>query len=233
MTEDISRKNIESFSSTNSVEAYSNDYLRESERYVIDTYGTRGKRVLDLGCGTGRTTSYIYKNGADVVGIDPAEGMITRGRELHPELDLRVGDARHLDFPDNYFDLVFFSFNGLDNLYPISERQNAVREIKRVLKTGGIFAYSSHNSLALPRTARGLRDWFLNLPHFHLGPHYRIERHDFGKLIQYYNNVWNEERWITSEGFKLEKRIGGPFSERFPMYICRKPQLGGLASKLL
>src|SRR3989344_7010380 len=220
----VSEENIVSFDSQESVTAYSSDYLRESESYVIDKYALPDKRVLDLGCGTGRTTVYIHKNGAEVVGIDPAEGMIKKGTELHPELagKLRVGDARKLEFPDNYFDLVFFSFNGLDNLFPVSERERAVQEIKRVLKSAGVFAYSSHNSLALPHTVRGLRDWLLNLPHFRIGPHYRKENHDFGSLIQYYNNVWNESRIIQHSGLTLLTRLGHPLLERFPMYISKK-----------
>ncbi|HEY4493135.1 MAG TPA: class I SAM-dependent methyltransferase [Candidatus Paceibacterota bacterium] len=220
----VSEENIVSFDSQESVTAYSSDYLRESESYVIDKYALPDKRVLDLGCGTGRTTVYIHKNGAEVVGIDPAEGMIKKGTELHPELagKLRVGDARKLDFPDNYFDLVFFSFNGLDNLFPISERELAVQEIKRVLKSGGVFAYSSHNSLALPHTKHGLLDLFKNIHRFRIGPHYRNINQGFGKLTQYYSNVWNESNWIKKEGFELVNIIGGALSERFPMYICKK-----------
>src|SRR3989344_8531439 len=206
-------ENIKHFGSTKSIEAYSSDYLRSSERYVIDNFAKPGARVLDLGCGTGRTTLYIYRNVADSqprgegIGVDPAESMIERGKELHPELDLRVGDARKLEFPDNHFDLVFFSFNGLDNLFPISERERAIAEIKRVLKSGGVFAYSSHNSLALPHTAHGLLDLVRNIPKLRIGPHYRNINQGFGKLVQYYNNVWNEERRIKSSGLTLLTRL--------------------------
>ncbi|HEY9582938.1 MAG TPA: class I SAM-dependent methyltransferase [Candidatus Paceibacterota bacterium] len=218
----VENGNIVVFGSQESVQAYSSDYLRESEAYVINFFARLGSRILDLGCGTGRTTVYIKKSGAEVVGVDPAEGMIKKGKEMHPELDLRLGDARKLDFPENYFDLVFFSFNGIDNLYPIYEREMAVAEIRRVLKSGGVFAYSSHNSLALPHTKRGLKDFVRNLPKLRFSQHWRVERHNFGQLYQYYNNVWNEERMINQTGFNLIKRIGHAFFERFPMYIAKK-----------
>lgn len=51
-------------------------------------------QVLDVGCGTGGQAAVFKKEGVGkIVGIDKSEAMIARGRALHPDLDLRVGDA--------------------------------------------------------------------------------------------------------------------------------------------
>ena len=214
-------ENIRAYSTPASVMAYSSDYLRSGERDVIDKYMNRGTRVLDLGCGTGRTTYYIYKNGASVTGVDPAISLIKKGGELHPELELVVGDARKLDFPDDYFDTVFFSFNGLDNLYPIEERLSTLREMWRVMKKNGHLVYSSHNSLALPRTFTGLKFFLDNIFRLRLGLHWRREVHSFGTLLLYYNNPKSERILTESQDFKFVEMVGGMY-DKFPLYVFKK-----------
>ncbi|CAN5545830.1 hypothetical protein BH24ACT5_BH24ACT5_26730 [soil metagenome] len=77
-------------------------------------------------------------------------------------MDIRLGDARYLEFPDARFDLVVFSSNGLDALGH-EDRMLALTEIRRVLRTRGRFLFSSHNHLGPgPRE----RPW--SLPPVHL-----------------------------------------------------------------
>lgn len=226
--------NIKTFSSKLSVRKYSKEYLRAGEEYVIKKYMPAGANVLDIGCGAGRITSYIFKNSCKVIGADISESLVEQARENYPKIDFRVMDARKLDFQDNTFDTVFFSFNGIDNLLSIEERNKAINEIKRVLKSGGFFIYSSHNSLFLPRTKMSRKIILNNLSKLRVGPHYRAEKYDFGDLIQYYNNVWNETARLLFLGFKDVKVIGngrrflhGPkfilaFLDKFPIYIAQK-----------
>ena len=55
-----------------------------------------------------------------------------------------------LDFAaDNSYDFVLFSYNGIDHL-ELPERERALSEMKRVLRPGGIMAFSSHNANFLP-----------------------------------------------------------------------------------
>ena len=227
-------ENIKSFSSDLSVKAYSKKYLRFGEEYVIQKYMPAGSSVLDMGCGAGRTTSYIFENGCKVIGADISGQLIARAKENYPGIDFRVMDARKINFPNNTFDAVFFSFNGLDNLLSLEERNKAINEIKRVLKPGGFFIYSSHNSLFLPRTGTNRKIILNNLSKLRIGPHYRMEKYDFGNLVQYYNNVWNETARLMSLGFKGIRVIGNgkrlllvykfilAFLEKYPIYIAQK-----------
>ncbi len=121
-------------------------WLHDRERRVVDRYFTDiDGRLLDLGCGTGRTTGPLAERGIDVVRVDSSEEMVARARERHPGVAFMVDDATDLAFADCSFDYVLFSYYGIDCLVPESARLAAMTEAHRVLQSGGRFAFSSHN----------------------------------------------------------------------------------------
>src|SRR5208282_1678064 len=61
-----------------------------------------------------------------------------------------VADAANLSlFPDDSFDVVVFSFNGIDYVLPEQARRSCFAHVHRVLKAKGIFIFSSHNARAV------------------------------------------------------------------------------------
>jgi len=64
-------------------------------------------RILDYGCGYGRTCDELTRAGyANVVGVDSSTEMIRRGRQVHPDLRLQALPASSLIGPDNTYDAV-------------------------------------------------------------------------------------------------------------------------------
>ncbi len=113
-----------------------------------------GMRMLDIGVGGGRTTVYFGPLVKSYTAIDFSAGMIELCRKkfgtapYSPRFE--VCDVRDLSlFADASFDLVLFSFNGLDNI-TYEDRVKAMREMKRVCAPGAWFCLSSHNLLSLP-----------------------------------------------------------------------------------
>ncbi|GJL58132.1 MAG: hypothetical protein NPIRA03_09890 [Nitrospirales bacterium] len=104
-----------------------------------------GKKVLDLGCGGGRTSVILRDMGGEVIGVDISTRLIGAARRRFPDIDFQLGDAVNLTYPDASFDCVLFSFNGLDYLYPLKARLKGIGEIWRVLRPGGVFILSFHN----------------------------------------------------------------------------------------
>ncbi len=100
--------------------------------------------VLDIGAGAGRSTGPLSAMFGKYVGIDVAEKAITVAQTLYPQADLSVMDARNLKFAAESFDCVVFSFNGID-FVDLPDRQVILREVKRVLRPGGFFIYSTHS----------------------------------------------------------------------------------------
>lgn len=75
-----------------------------------------GKRVLEIGCGDGRLTFPLAERAASVVAIDPDRKAIARARrtiprDLRDKIRLQVGRGQALSFPDEAFDVAYFSWS--------------------------------------------------------------------------------------------------------------------------
>jgi len=104
-----------------------------------------GGTVLDIGCGAGRTAVFLSRWAGKYTAIDYADRMVALCKERCPGIDCAVGDVRDMaGFDDNVFDAVFFSNNGLDSLIH-EDRLAGFREMHRVLKSGGLLVFSTHN----------------------------------------------------------------------------------------
>ena len=112
-------------------------------------------KILDIGCGTGRTTGYFHARGHCVIGVDISLAMIRYAKHYCREVSFLVGDSCFLNFKRQEFDVVVFSFNGIDCIYPYDKRLQALQEIKRVLKSDGLFIFSANNH-CFPRNKEGL-----------------------------------------------------------------------------
>lgn len=125
--------------------------LRTEEIHLLEHHFASGARVLDLGCGTGRTTLPLMASGFDVLPVDLAIGLLASARLASPRARYVLMDATALGFEDDSFDIVFFSFNGIDCISPKPQRLQCLREMFRVTRPGGIVAFSSHNLAARVR----------------------------------------------------------------------------------
>ncbi len=124
--------------------------LWESEKIIFDKYVSKDANILDLGCGAGRTTINLFKYGyQNIVGLDISDALINYANNYVATNSLAIkfilGDARKLDFADNSFDIVFFSYNGLMCIPDQVNRDMALSEIYRVLKPNGKFIFTAHN----------------------------------------------------------------------------------------
>jgi ubiquinone/menaquinone biosynthesis C-methylase UbiE len=102
-----------------------------------------GLSLLDVGCGPGTITADLARRlgTGTVVGIDLAEEVVELARDQHPtpsgaELSFQVGDVYALDFTDETFDIVFAH----QVLQHLGRPVDAVAEMRRVLKPGGLLA---------------------------------------------------------------------------------------------
>ncbi len=102
-----------------------------------DFPSARGKRVLEIGVGMGADYLEWLAAGAHATGIDLSPTSIARAQQRCEDAglvsDLGVGDAEHLAFANNSFDLVY-SYGAMHHS---PDTQRCLREAWRVLKPGG------------------------------------------------------------------------------------------------
>ena len=109
-----------------------NLWMNVVSSYVQDQ---RIKTVLDLGCGTGRFTEGLAACfDADVIGLDPSSKMLAqaRAKRRDPRVRYELGRAENIPLPNESVDLIFISMV----LHHFNDPSTAVRECRRVLKTG-------------------------------------------------------------------------------------------------
>ena len=97
----------------------------------------RGRRAMDFGCGTGRSTRFLHKLGFDAVGVDIAEDMITKAREIDPEGDYRlIKDGDFSQFEKGAYDLILSVFT-FDNIPTEEKKVELLQKLGGLLKGEG------------------------------------------------------------------------------------------------
>lgn len=124
--------------------------LWNSEKKVITDNLKKDNKVLELGCGTGRVAFNLYKLGYhNITGIDLSTNMILVAREYakkhEAKINYQIDDAMNLKTTDTDYDGVLYMFNGLMLIPGRENRIKVLKEVRRVLKDGGKFIFTSHD----------------------------------------------------------------------------------------
>ena len=123
-------------------EMYSESFLKFNQQSIRAYFGyfdmdLAGKRLLDLGCGTGYDLSQFKSQGALIHGIDGSEEMVKLATDRNPEAQIEIGSFDQIPFPDQHFDFVVskWALQTTEFIDPVYS------EVIRVLKPGGKFIY--------------------------------------------------------------------------------------------
>lgn len=159
--------------------------LQKIDKPLIDLC-IDGGTVLDVGCGTARVRKEVIKHGSTYVGIDPSIKMLKNGQKKGEGFLIRAV-AECLPFPDNHFDNIIgcyhsFRYINLEKGFP---------ECARVLKTGGILAFTLWNHWSLELNEFIVKIKNLKIPNINFSPNK--------------NGCCNDVIWALNETKKLEK----------------------------
>jgi ubiquinone/menaquinone biosynthesis C-methylase UbiE len=122
--------------------AVDNVSIEDVERYRFASRYVRGKRVVDLACGTGYGANVLRENGAMIVhGFDVSDVALVaaKGTYRWPELQFAFGDAEKIPLPDASVDAVV----SIETFEHVSAPERMLREFRRVLVPDGVLIVST------------------------------------------------------------------------------------------
>ena len=122
---------------SNLIEIYEESIVERFFYKILDKEVKDKKYVLDLGCGAGCIGTRIIEDIEHLFSLDISYQslMYAKNKINSDEVDFIQGNLNRLPFESNYFDMVVCNFT----LHHIKNLENAIKEISRVLKKGGIF----------------------------------------------------------------------------------------------
>ncbi len=132
-------------------EVYTHGTIGECDFIEKEILSDKGKRILDIGCGTGRHSIELTKRGYKVTGIDLSESLLKRAKEKAAALNLRIDfqqhDARNLPFI-NEFDLAIMLCEGGFCLMETDEMNfQILKNAAKALKLNGKLIFTTLNGL--------------------------------------------------------------------------------------
>jgi SAM-dependent methyltransferase len=141
--------------------------------------------ICDLGCGPGQIARYLHRQGIPTLGVDLSPRMVSEAQRLNPEIPFHQGDVLSLPDEDN-------SWGGIAAFYciihiPRERIVQALLEMKRVLKPGGVLLITFH----IGDEIKHLDEWWekpVNL--------------DFA-----FYQTEEMERWLREAGYTLEETL--------------------------
>jgi ubiquinone/menaquinone biosynthesis C-methylase UbiE len=184
--------------------------VRVLEKALIKKYA-KGKS-LDVGCGTGYHLGLVE----DITGLDPSKEMLEKAKAKGKKLVLGKGEK--LPFKDGSFDTVLCLFSVLN----VCDAGKAAREIRRVLKHGGIAIVSvasvwDHTHMGFLRKIRTNPEKFRSKKFRVAGERAKLRlftRKDFVSLFEGFSLVEFDSiyrivrpRWNNFSGFSVLERL--------------------------
>jgi len=121
------------------------DYGHWSD-YILDLIDLAGKKVvsvIDLSCGTGSLINQLQGKIPTIFGCDNSKEMIFEARKKKKVKSeyLFINDIRNIAISDETFDCALLLYDSLNYLIDDISLNNAIKEINRILKKGGIFIF--------------------------------------------------------------------------------------------
>jgi len=117
---------------------------------------SKDSKVLEVGCGTGNYIIMINLiSGCQSWGIDISREMLSKAQDRSKSVNFKLSDATKMDFPDNFFDLVF----SVNVIHHIKDLPRYFKESYRVLKDGARILTATDSEWIL-RNRRPLTQYF-------------------------------------------------------------------------
>ncbi|GAA2011210.1 methyltransferase domain-containing protein [Nakamurella flavida] len=189
--------------------------LREEDVHLLGD--VRGRRILEVGCGSAPCARWLVRQGARVVAFDLSAGMLRHARETGDRIAVQVplvqADACELPFADRSFDAVFSAFGAVPF---VADSALLMREVARVLRPGGRWVFS---------VTHPMRWIFLDDPgpagltavqsYFDRSPYVEVDQDGVPAYVEHHRTLGDRVREITAAGLRLVDVVEPMWPEGF------------------
>jgi ubiquinone/menaquinone biosynthesis C-methylase UbiE len=162
-----------------------------------DQASYRGKRVIELGCGTGYVSAWLMRLGAEPVGLDITPDQLRHAASLQREFGLHYplveASAEQLPFADESFDVAITEYGA--SIWCDPERW--IPEAARVLKPGGELTFLRNSTLSMLCLTKTSTDEHLNLS-FH-----EAAKYEDGESVEFHPPHGDLIRILRRSGFEI------------------------------
>ena len=171
---------------------------------------SKGRKILDAGCGPGVDSKYMVEKGFEVIGLDLSSQMIQLARKKSPGTKFLLADLREIDFEDGSFDGLLASYSLIH--VPKKDAPRTLSAFFEVLKPGGVACIGiqegTSSEVFLPEPLKPDQKMFLNV----------MSAEELKELMQTagFENAFEFVR-------KAELAEPGEFELNKYVLICRKP----------
>lgn len=215
----------------------------------IEQYAEKGMKILEIGAGAGEYSLYLAERGFQVHALELADANIQAfERKIRPGMSLELVQGNAIDlsqYQDAFFDLVLL-FGPLYHLEKEENRQQCIKEAKRVLKPGGVIFFSFiSNDMVILTELKKRKDFFLDDTYDHETfklkdfPFFFFTVDQCRKMLQEAGITILRE--IASDGVTelMQDEVNAldeaSFSQylRYHFYLCEKPEMLGRSNHLL
>lgn len=168
----------------------------------------KGKKIFDIGCGTGYFLKAAKERGLEAYGIDLSEEAIKIAKEIAPDSQIEVGAGEDLKYPDNFFDYIAC----LGTLEHFTNIEKGLAEILRVAKKDAKFFIIVPNKNYLWDKVVGKRGTIQR--------DYKEELKDFNSWKNLFEKFGLEMEKVTQDKYPAE--IVKIFEYKNPIKILRR-----------
>lgn len=181
--------------------------LREADARLLGD--VRGRRVLEIGCGSAPCSRWLLREGADVVALDLSGRMLAHAAELNRSTGLAVpllqGEAGALPFADASADVVCSAFGGLPF---VADVEGTLREVARVLRPGGRFVASVNHPMRWPfPDSPDPEDLHVVSSYFDRTPYVETDSDGRTVYVEHHRTVGDWVRAVVGAGLVLDDLV--------------------------
>jgi ubiquinone/menaquinone biosynthesis C-methylase UbiE len=152
----------------------------------------KGKKVLDVGAGTGRVACELFNRGAQVTALDVSEKILDVLKKKNAKIKTVVGEAEILPFEKETFDAVVAAFL----VVHLKDLSRFFDEVYRVLKPGGEFLFTNINQKEPPIVKTKAGDIQIK-SFYHRPDRIREILEKFAFSIEQEEYIYENEVWIN------------------------------------